>query len=134
MPIQVGQMEFEENLRRYYEADALSPADVKRLYAQWGVFAADDRKLAGFEPLFRFENSPAFGAAWWEERWAANPDAHAHRPITPMDRVNMFLTAEATVDPAPAPRPHRPEWAVGRWRCLGYAKDGEHFEEPQPER
>jgi hypothetical protein len=127
MSYDISIQEFEKNLRRYFEADALAPAELKRLHAQWKKFASHAPSVAGLEPLFAPVLSPARGQAWWEERQAQAGSSIRNPPIAEMDLLNMFLSTDPNIA-APAARPYRPSWMAGRWECLAWSEDGEHFE------
>ncbi|PTL78081.1 hypothetical protein [Vitiosangium sp. GDMCC 1.1324] len=146
MSLEVSDEAFEENLHRYFEAEGLPRGEVRRLHDEWQRFAADERRVAEQEALFRVGASkvswrfkrepmpPAFGLAWWEERWDACPGRLVHGvPITALDRVNMLLSTDSGLQPCPAPRPYRPDWLPGTWRCSALYLDGRTPTQPESE-
>ncbi|MBZ4422460.1 hypothetical protein [Myxococcus sp. RHSTA-1-4] len=146
MSLEVSEEAFEENLRRYFEAEGLPRGEVRRLYDEWRRFAADERRVVAQNSLFRVDASqiswrykrnpmpPGFGLAWWEERWDACPGRLVDGvPVTPLDRVNMYLSTDSGLQPCPAPKAYRPDWLPGSWRCEALYLDGRTPTRPEPE-
>ncbi len=110
--------EFAAVLRRWFLADALPEAELRRLHASWLELASDEARVRGQDAFFEPRARIASGYDWWEERQRGRRE-----PIWPDDassRVAMFLTSEGPpAGPMPTPRPHCPPMLAGRWRCIG---------------
>lgn len=123
----IGRSELKEQLRRWFQAEHLSEAEVDRLFKAWQARTGDRLYVNMLERQFDPANHAAEGRAWWEERQKGEHSLVV--PITDADVINMWLTTD-TDAAAPPPRPWCPEILAGKWRLVGVGKNRDGLAAP----